>query len=117
MATLSTDLRNETANVIGSLDKLEILEGSTVLATVDVSFGAPSSGQITNDPAAVNAVASGTADGARLYDSTDANREITGLTVTTTGGGGDIELDNTSIASGQSIDMSAISYTVPATLS
>lgn len=118
MATLSTSLRNALADLYGNLDRLEIIDtdGTTVLATITVAFGGASSGQVSDDPASVNAVASGTAAEARLYSNASPTDEITGLTVSATGGGGDVELDNTSIANGQAIDMSSITITQPATL-
>ncbi len=79
----------------------------TLLATVtlgDPSFGSVASQSASlNDPAAVTAVASGTAGYCRVLDS-DANVIMDG-TVTATGGGGDLTLAATAISSGQSIDI------------
>lgn len=79
----------------------------TLLATVtlvDPSFGAASGGSATlADPAAVTAVASGTAGYCRVQDSTGA--VVMDGTVTATGGGGDLTLASTSISSGQTIDI------------
>lgn len=52
----------------------------------------------------------GTAGHFRLYDSAGTTCHLQG-TVTGTGGGGDIELDNTSIASGQSVTISSFTLT------
>jgi len=49
-----------------------------------------------------SANATGTAGHFRIYDSTGATAHIEG-SITATGGGGDMELDNTSIATGQQV--------------
>ena len=88
----------------------------TLLATVtceDPAFGAASSGVATlTNPAAVTAVATGTASWFRALDS-DANPIFDG-DVTATGGGGDMELATTSITSGLSIDITGGTVTIPA---
>lgn len=88
----------------------------TLLATVtciDPAFGAASSGAATlSDPAAVTAVATGTATHFRAADS-DGNAVFDG-SVTATGGGGDLTLATTSITSGLSIDITGGTVTVPA---
>lgn len=57
-----------------------------------------------------SANATGTAGHFRIYDSTGATCGIQG-TVTATGGGGDLTLDNTSITSGQQVTITAFSIT------
>lgn len=59
-----------------------------------------------------NAAATGTAGYFRIYPSspTTTNAGIQG-TVTATGGGGDMTLDNTSIATGQTVTVAAFSLT------
>jgi len=57
------------------------------------------------------ASAGGTAGHFRIKDSTGTTVHIQG-TVTATGGGGDMELDNTNIASGQTVTINAFSITV-----
>lgn len=57
-----------------------------------------------------SANASGTAAHFRIYDSSGATCHIQG-TVTATSGGGDIELQNTSINSGQSVTITAFTLT------
>lgn len=52
----------------------------------------------------------GTAAHFRIYDSTGTTCHIQG-TVTITGGGGDLTLDNTSIASGQAVTITAFTIT------
>lgn len=56
----------------------------------------------------ISATAGGTgvAAAAKIVDSTDTD-VITGLTVTATGAGGDITLDNTSINAGQTVTITA----------
>lgn len=57
-----------------------------------------------------SADATGTAAHFRIYESTATTCHIQG-TVTATGGGGDLTLDNTSIASGQSVTITSFSIT------
>lgn len=57
-----------------------------------------------------SADATGTAAHFRIYDSGGTTCHIQG-TVTATGGGGDLTLDNTSIASGQSVTITSFSLT------
>jgi len=54
--------------------------------------------------------AAGTAGYYRIYDSTGTTCHLQG-TVTATGGGGDMTLDNTSIASSQAVSVSSYSLT------
>jgi hypothetical protein len=56
------------------------------------------------------AAAGGTAAHFRIKDSSGATCHMQG-TVTATGGGGDMTLDNTSIGSGQSVTVNTFSYT------
>lgn len=57
-----------------------------------------------------SADATGTAAHFRIYASDGTTAHLQG-TVTATGGGGDLTLDNTSIASGQSVTISSFSLT------
>ena len=57
-----------------------------------------------------SADATGTAGHFRIYDSGDTTCHLQG-TVTGTGGGGDMEVDNTSFASGQSFTISTFTLT------
>lgn len=88
----------------------------TLLVTItcaDPAFGAASNGVATiSDPAAQNAVATGTASWFRAFDS-DGNAKWDG-SVTATGGGGDLTLASTSITSGQPVDITGGTITVPA---
>ncbi len=87
----------------------------TLLATVtfqDPAFGSPTAGSAAvSDPAAVTAVATGTAGWCRIADSTGA--AVMDGTVTATGGGGDLTLASTSISSGQTIDITGGSIVMP----
>lgn len=91
-------------------------ETGTLLATValvDPAFGAAANGTAAGgDPAAVNPVASGTAGWFRVEDSTGAN--VYDGSVTATGGGGDLQLSNTAIGPGINVDITSLSFTVPA---
>ncbi len=88
----------------------------TLLADVvlaDPAFGAAANGTATlTDPGAVTGAASGTAGWFRLLDS-DLGAVFDG-SVTATGGGGDLTLSNTSIAAGQTVDITGGSVTCPA---
>ncbi len=57
-----------------------------------------------------SADATGTAGYFRIYDSAGTNCHLQG-TVTATGGGGDLTLDNTSIASAQSVTITGFTLT------
>jgi hypothetical protein len=87
----------------------------TLLATVtlaDPAGGAPATGVVTiTDPASVTGVADGTAGWARFLDSTGA--AVLDCDVTATGGGGALTLSTTTISTGVTVDMGAITYTVP----
>lgn len=93
----------------------QVAASGTLLATVafgDPAFGAWSSGSSSPaDPAAVTAVATGTASWCRVLDSTGA--AVMDGDVTATGGGGDVTLGSTSIASGQQVDITGGSLSVP----
>lgn len=91
-------------------------ETGTLLATVvlaDPAFGSASSGVATaTDPAAVNAVATGTAGWFRLEDSAGAN--VFDGDCTATGGGGTMTLSTTSLVSGSPVDITSFTVTMPA---
>jgi hypothetical protein len=88
---------------------------SAVLATVvlaNPAAGNAASGSATiTDPAAVTASATGTATWARFYNRD--NGAVMDCDVTATGGGGAITLSSTSLSSGITVDMGAITFTVP----
>lgn len=87
----------------------------TLLATVtfgDPAFGTWSAGSSTvADPAGVTAAATGTASWCRIKDSTGT--AVLDGDVTATGGGGDVTLASTAISSGQTVDITGGSLTMP----
>jgi len=89
----------------------------TLLATItlaDPAYGAASSGVTTmlGVPLSVAAAATGTAGWARFADSAGAT--VFDGSVTATGGGGQIELATTSLASGGTVQITSGSITMPA---
>ena len=90
-------------------------DSGTVLATLSLPsdwLAAASSGSKAKSGTwqDASADATGTAAHFRIYESTATTCHIQG-TVTATGGGGDLTLDNTSIASGQSVTITSFSIT------
>ncbi len=136
MATrIPTASRNAAANAVaGLLDAeagaatVQVRSGSqpasandaasgTLLATftmADPSFGSAATGVATaaSVPRSTTGAAAGTAGWFRGLDSTGAT-VIDGL-VTATGGGGDMTIDNTSIAVGQTVNLTGWTITMPA---
>jgi hypothetical protein len=128
---LSTAVRNamldamETA--IGVSAKIFILTGAqptncaaaqtgTKLAEFDLASdwaaNAASGSKAFNSITGVAAVATGTAAHYRLY-ATDGTTCHEQGTITVTGGGGDMTIDNTSINSGQTVNITGWSWTEP----
>lgn len=127
---LSTTVRNARLDVIestvGTTAVLKIRTGAapancgaadsgTVLATLTLPsdwMAAASSGSKAKSGTwqDASADATGTAAHFRIYESTGTTCHLQG-TVTATGGGGDMTLDNTSIASGQTVTISTFSLT------
>lgn len=115
-----TALRNTLADAVDAAINsgagtavLEILDGATLLVSFNLqnpAFGAAASGIITLQGTTISATAgaSGTADGFQIKDR-DGTVLISGA-VTATGGGGDIEVTNTNIASGQACDLDSLTY-------
>lgn len=144
MATISSALRNHILNAIGnsqagiSFDSgvLEIRSGAapgpdaadsgTLLASITLpadAFAAASGGSMAKAGTweDASADAGGTAAHFRIKQSGDTggatgstDERIEG-TVTVTSGGGDIELDSTTISAGQTVTISTFSVTMPAT--
>ena len=115
MPDLSASLRTAIADAYGAnLDRLDLYDADdTLLATIQGVFPAAVAGASSFDPDSVDAVAAGVAAKARAYDA-DGTDEVSGLTVTATGGGGHVQLVNTNIAAGQPVDLTAYSINVPA---
>jgi hypothetical protein len=127
---LSTSVRNARLDTIestiGTSAILKIRSGAapadcgtadsgTVLATLSLPsdwMAAAASGSKAKSGTwqDASADATGTAAHFRIYDSGGTTCHIQG-TVTATGGGGDLTLDNTSIASGQSVTISSFTLT------
>lgn len=125
----STDVRNARADAIeteiGTSAVLKIFTGSppancaaadsgTLLAQMSLpsdwmndAAGAAKSKNGTWEDSSANAT--GTAGHFRIYESTVTTCHVQG-TVTATGGGGDIELDTTSITSGGNIQISTFTF-------
>lgn len=98
-----TAIRDRCAN-----GTLELLAGATILAsfglTVTGGTVASQTWTLALDATSVAAIASGTADGARIRDSGSTSR-ITGLTVGTSGT--DVVLDSLAITSGGTVTITA----------
>lgn len=127
---LSTSVRNarldQIETTIGTSAILKIRTGSapadcaaadsgTVLATVNLPsdwMAAASSGSKAKSGTwqDSSADATGTAAHYRIYDSGGSTCHIQG-TVTATGGGGDLTVDNTSFAAGQNFTITSYSWT------
>ena len=117
---------NATETAIGTSAVLKIRSGSvptniadadsgTVLATLTLpsDWMADASGgskALTGTWQDASADDTGTAGHFRIYASDGTTQHIQG-TVTATGGGGDLTLDNTSIASGQAVSISSFTIT------
>lgn len=89
--------------------------GDVEVATLpfgDPAFGAAAAGvatanSITSDTNATG----GTIAKARFFDSDDT--EVLACSVTASGGGGDIELSSVAVAAGQTVAVTALTYTAP----
>jgi len=135
MATRLADASQQAAanGVVDRLDSaagtLKIYTGSqpadadtavtgTLLVTVNLpapAYGAANSSGLAallGTPLSGTAVAAGTAGYFRV--ATNAGASVFDGSVTATGGGGDLTLDNTSIASGQVVNISSLNYSQPA---
>lgn len=106
------DLLDSGAGANGTLEILDT-DGTTVLVTFNLpspAFGSASDGDAeANAITDASASASGTAASYRAKD-TDGNVVWTG-SVTATGGGGDMILDNTSINAGQNVSITSWTHT------
>jgi len=121
--TKSSALRNSQADsLVANLDSIELKDtnGTTIAEGSGISWNAASSGSVS--PSAditltgnANAGGGTNATDGRIYDSGASGEEINSLNVTSTGGGGDIELDNVNIADGQTVTLPSgnVSITEP----
>jgi hypothetical protein len=117
MATLDTLSRNTIAAAYGDLyDRLILRDDAVALATITIAFAAGATGVVTYDPASTEYDADGTVDNAILTNSV-TGATLSGLTVSTIAAGtGQVQLSSLAAVTGESIDMSAVSITVPASL-
>jgi hypothetical protein len=129
---LSTTLRNNMLDQIesttGTTAKVRIYSGSVpatcataasgtllvefVLASDWASNAASGAKAFSSTPLTTTAAASGTAGYFRLVDNAGTTAHMQG-TITASGGGGDMTLDNVSIASSQTVSITAWSITAP----
>ena len=119
--THATAVRSALADLIDTLvntgsgtAKVRLRDSTTTIVDFDLAdpaFGAASSGVITlaGVPIAATASASGDVDNAQLLD--QDGTVILSCSVTGTGGGGDIEVSNVSIANGQDCSLTSLTYT------
>ena len=126
---LPTGTRNSIVDavtaLVGSTGTLKIYSGSqpatandaasgTLLATVTMgAWGAASSGTANGaDPVSVNASATGTAGWFRAASS--GGTTVFDGDVTATGGGGVMTLSSTALTSGNPVDITSVTVTMPA---
>jgi hypothetical protein len=119
MATKNTALRNLIANALGTAmnaGTLELLDGATVLAEIDLdadAFGAASTGTITalGVPIAALGLDDGVVDSATLKGP-GGTLVCSGLTVGV--GTGQVQLSSLTIATDQTVNLTSLTWTVPA---
>lgn len=123
--TTATALRNVLADAVNNYinttgagtAQTVLLESAVTVVAFDEenpAFGAASGGTITLEgtPIAAAAVAAGEVDNAIL---TDRNGDMAlACSVTATGMGGDITVNNVNIANGQVCSLESLTYTAPA---
>lgn len=80
------------------------------LASDWAANAASGSKSLNNTPISGTGLAGGTAGYFRIVDSTGTTCHLQG-TITATGGGGDMTIDNTSIANGQTVNVNSFSLT------
>lgn len=126
--TVRNALLDQWETTIGTSAVVKIFTGSapadcatadsgTLLAEFDLGSdwaAAASSGSkaLSSTPISATAAGTGTAGYYRVYESTKTTCHEQG-TVTATGGGGDLTVDNTSIASGQTVKITGWTKTAP----
>lgn len=97
--------------LIGTSGRLHLRESTTTRVTINLNnpaFAVASSGAITLNvsPAlSANAASGGTIDNFQIDDGTTVH--ISGSVSTTAAGTGDLQLDNTSVTTGQSVSISS----------
>ena len=126
---ISTGLANSLASMIASTfsdgflelyagapgSTPEITSNGTLLGTIllpAVAFGAPSGGAIAKSGQWFGTIyATGTVAWGRFCDRTNALHLV--VTVSITGGSGELKLDNLSLVEGGVVDVASFTYTVP----
>ena len=119
MTTLQTVARNAACDAV-----VDLLDGGTVefqtstsAEVATLSLGTPAFGNAVDGTATANAITSdtdatgGTVTKAVFKDS--GASPIFEVTVTATGGGGDIEMSSTSVGAGDTVSMSSFTHTQP----
>lgn len=111
------DLVDTTINTGAGTAVLKLRDGTTDIVTFNLAnpaFGAAASGIITLAGVPISAVAatSGDVDNFQILDR-DGTVTLSG-SVTATGGGGDIEVSNISVASAQDCDLESLTYAASA---
>ena len=119
MATINDNLRTSLiADAVANFDRLDIATSAdAVLVTFTITWAAGAAGvqEVQSTPVAGTAGATGTAAKARLYKSNATpDEQITDLTVGTSGT--DVIIDNVSISDTQTVNLSSLTLTMPATL-
>jgi hypothetical protein len=126
MGTLSDSLRTTVADAVAnSFEAADaVLEVGTsgmgtIIGVFDIVNPQPAaSGGVWTldfDADTVVSIGSGTLAEARIRDDTTTPTDtITGLTVTLTGGGGDIQVDGLTVTAGQNITLTSATITMPA---
>lgn len=118
MATKNAALRNKMADDFAALwntGTLQILDGVTVLATFTLSataFAAAALGKVSAEDLPKSVAAGGTpgtADNAILTSTGAGTYVLSGLTVGTSAA--DVIIDNTSIAAGQTVNLTKLEWT------
>jgi hypothetical protein len=117
MATYDSAFKTEHAAAFAALYEggvVRILDGATVLATISVPVGAHTAGTAGVQELASNLsatiTASGTADG---YEADTAGGATATGSVSATGGGGDMILDDTSLVENGTATITSWDITVP----
>ncbi len=126
--TLSTAARNAAADAVVDLLDAGTTNTYPALKIATAAFGATLATIDFTDATAFGASASGTATAGTMADDTSAsagtaavfecvdqdNTRVFEGTVTATGGGGDIELSSVSIGAGDTVSITSLTYTQPA---
>jgi hypothetical protein len=96
------------------VDESTALSGNTLLAVVTLTPAAASAGakNMLGTTQTTTGAAAGTAAFYRVYNSSGTTSHEQGL-ITATGGGGDATIDNISIASGQTVNVTNFTKTEP----